>query len=99
MQDAAAGDDAAADAGAEGEQDQVFDVAAGAHPLFALGGGVGVVFEDDGSFEALGEFVADGVLVEAEQVVGADDDAAVEVDEAGDADADSGEVLVAVDGA
>ena len=46
VQDAAAGDDAAADAGAEREQHQVVHVAAGAHPLLAERRGVGVVLQD-----------------------------------------------------
>ena len=48
----AARNDAAADAGAEGQQDEVFHVAPGADPFLAQRGGVGVVLQNYGRAEA-----------------------------------------------
>src|SRR2546428_410601 len=45
MQDSSAADDSAADARAQSQQDQVVVVTAGAHPLLAQRGGVGIVLE------------------------------------------------------
>ena len=78
---------------AEGEEDEVVDLASGAHPFFAEGGGVGVVFEDDGGAEAFFDGVADGEVLEFGEIVGADDEALFEEDETGDADADASEAV------
>ena len=67
-------DDAAADAGAECEQDEIVDVAARSHPFFAERGGVGVVFENHFGAETLFDFIPHGVVVELRQVGRADDD-------------------------
>ena len=89
MDDAAVIDDAAADTGAEGEQDKVVDVAAGTVPLFAEGGGVGVILEDDGCAELLADGIAQGEVFERFEVIGTEDDALAQADETGDADADT----------
>ena len=69
MEDLAVKDDAAADAGAEGQEDEVVDLFAGAHPGLAEGGGVGVVLEDDGGAEAAFDIVADGEILQIREVI------------------------------
>src|SRR5690348_14051824 len=65
VQHLAAGNNAAADAGAEREQHQIVYVAAGAHPLFSEGRRVGVVFEDDPGMEPSFHFIAKRKILEA----------------------------------
>ena len=55
LDDRAADDDSAADAGAQGEHHQAVRVSACAGPVFAVGGGVAVVLKDDRLVEPIGE--------------------------------------------
>ena len=63
-----ADDDAAADAGAKRQQDHALKIAARADPVFAIGGGVGVVLEGDRHSAMVAHAVADGEIVPAGQV-------------------------------
>ena len=88
-------DDAAADAGAEGEADEVFHAPAGAAFPFGEGHAVGVVVDGDGEGDLGFEEGFEGDLVPAGDVGELGDDAFFEVDEAGHADADGGDAGVA----
>ncbi len=74
-------DDAAADAGAKRQQNQVVHAPARAHPSFAQRGGVGVIFQDHPGAQLRFDIVANGEAFEFRQVVGADDDAPFHLDE------------------
>ena len=86
--DSAIVNNAAADAGAEREQNEVFDVAAGSDPLFAEGGGVGIVFQNDRGIEAAREFLANGEVFKRGEVVGVADHSVLKRNKAGDGDSD-----------
>ena len=86
-------DDAAAHAGADGDEQQVVGVLAGAEAVLAPGRGVGVVLDDDREVDQL----ADGLgqrFVDPVDVGGERHRGAVDVDEAGRADADAAHVDV-----
>ena len=91
--DHVAEDDAHPDAGAEGEEDEAGQSAAGPHPELAVGGGVGVVLEGHRQAAVLADPVADGKIVPAGQVNRAGDDAGGEVHGAGGAEAHPGDGL------
>ena len=65
-------------------------------PLFAEGGGVGVIFEDDGSAELLADGIAQGEVFERFEVIGTEDDPLAQADEPGDADADAEQIEVSI---
>ncbi len=85
--DGAAEDEAAADAGADGDGDEVALAPAGAEAELAPGHRVGVVLHHDGQAGHLGEPALERLLAPGE-VGGEADDAAGLVDEPGGADAD-----------
>jgi hypothetical protein len=89
LQHSAAGDDAAADAGAQRQQDQIVHVASRAHPLLAQRGGVGIVFQDDMRAQAAFDLGTDGEVFQRREIVRVADDAFLQQDETGDADADA----------
>jgi len=87
--------DAAADAGAERQQDQVVDVFARAEPLLAERRGVGVVLQNDRLAEPAADLIAQCHAFERRQVVAVGDDALLHADEAGHGHADAGEPFLA----
>ncbi len=87
-----ADDDAAADAGAQGEEDHAVEVAARADPELAVGGGAGVVGEGDRQPAMLGDPVADGEIVPALEVHRVDEFSGGDVHRAGRTEPDAGQV-------
>ncbi len=94
VENSPAGDDAAADAGPERQQDQVVDVTSRAEPLLALRRGVGVVFQNHGRAELVADFVPNRETVELRQVVRTDDQALLNLDKPRYCHADSSQRLV-----
>src|SRR5262249_30027844 len=95
----ASDNDATANAGPESQQHQVVDAAARSHPFFAESSRIGVVFQDDLDSQKPLDLVAHPVVVEVGQIGRANDQALVHEDEAGNADADAGELARAETGA
>src|SRR5262249_1711342 len=91
VQHVASGDYAATDPSAEREQHQVVHITAGAHPLLAESGRIGVVLEDHACLQAVLDFVANREVLETGEVVGGGDYAFFEQDKPWHADADAGQ--------
>ena len=81
-------DDAGADAGADGEEDEVGGALGGAGGGFAEGGEFAVVVDGGGDVEGVLEELAEGDVAPAEEVGGDDDNAGVDVGDAGGAGGD-----------
>jgi hypothetical protein len=88
-----ADDNAAADAGAECEQDQAVDAAARSGPVFADGRRVGVVLEGGRQLEHLVDVIADGDVLPRLQVGRIEDQAGGDVHGAGRGDANGGDLI------
>ena len=79
VQHLAAGDNAAADAGAKREQHQIVDIAPRAHPFFAQRRGVGVVLQNHGACPAAVRSHRAGIVFELRQIVRADNQPLFEI--------------------
>ena len=86
-------DDAAADAGAQREHDQVLDVLAGSGPELAPAGGIGVVLQRGPDARLVLHDLAERDVLHARQVARVDDQALAMAHGAGRADADADDLL------
>src|SRR3954453_3448222 len=85
-------DDAATEAGADGDDDDVLGADACAEAVLPPGGGVGVVLDDDGKGELLGDLIAKGGVAPSE--VGREQHRlAISIDPARRADADARDLV------
>src|SRR5262249_51261424 len=95
-QHSSAGDNAAADPGAEREQHEVSDAPARAHPLFTHGRCVGIVLQNYESVQTAANLVADRKVLEVRKIVGTRDHSFLHADKPGYAEPDARESARAV---
>ena len=95
LDDEVADDDAAADAGAEREQDHAVGALARSGPVLPVGGGVGVVLKGGREAEVVADVLPHGDVLPRLEVRRVEDDAGGDVHRAGRRDADGGDLVEA----
>jgi hypothetical protein len=93
MENLSIDDDAAAYPGPQGNQNQIFYIFTGAHPLFAKRRGVGIILEQDGRAEMTLNLITHGKALKSWKIGRAHDNAGINIDKTGYPDSHTNQII------